>query len=310
MIIVDNINKSFEGKKIIDSLSFHIPKGEVVGFIGANGAGKTTTIKMLTGILQQDSGLIRVAGINTVKNRKDNFKNIGSINSISTQLWKNLKLKDSYYFSKEMYKINTKDFNNNMKYLSERLDLNELLDYQVNQLSLGQRMRAEVAYSLMHNPKVLYLDEATIGLDVVNRQKVLNIIKEVNENMGTTIIFASNNLMDIERTCKRIIVIDKGKKVYEGDLAKIKRNYDSGYLLKLKLESGKIPDFQDLPISKFAIEGDNLTIYYENNKVNASTIINHVIKQCIIKDIKIIEPSLESIIRSIYEGVDNQWRET
>lgn len=303
MITVDNINKSFEGVKRIDSLSFHIPKGEIVGFIGANGAGKTTTMKMLTGILKPDSGLIRVAGTNPIRNRQESLKNIGFVNGIGTQLWRDMRLKDSYYLAKEMYKINNTDFNNNMKNLSRKLDLNEILELQVNELSLGQRMRAEVAYSLLHNPKVLYLDEATIGLDVVSKEKVLNIIKDVNIEKGTTIFFASNNLSDIEKTCRRIIVIDKGKKIYEGDLSKLKKHYTNEYLLKVKIENGKIPDFQDLPIRKYKIEEDNLMVFYKNNNINASTILKHIIKQCFIKDIKIIEPSLESVIRNIYEGV-------
>lgn len=303
MIIVDNINKSFEGVKRIDSFSFHIPKGEIVGFIGANGAGKTTTIKMLTGILKPDSGLIRVDGINPIRHMKENLKNIGCVNGISTQMWKDMKLKDSYYLAKKMYKVKKNDFESNMKYLSEKLDLNEILEFQVNELSLGQRMRAEIAYSLVHNPRVLYLDEATIGLDVVNKEKVLNIIKDVNVKKGTTILFASNNLSDIEKTCKRIIVIDKGKKIYEGDLSRVKKHYNNEYLLKVKIENGKIPDFQDLPIKRYKIEEDNLFVHYENNNINASTILKHIIKQCFIKDIKIIEPSLESVIRNIYEGV-------
>lgn len=303
MITVDNINKSFEGVKRIDSLSFHIPKGEIVGFIGANGAGKTTTMKMLTGILKPDSGLIRVAGTNPIRNRQESLKNIGYVNGIGTQLWRDMRLKDSYYLAKEMYKISKNDFENNMKYLSEKLDLNEILEFRVNELSLGQRMRAEVAYSLLHNPRVLYLDEATIGLDVISKEKVINIIKDVNIEKDTTIFFASNNLSDIEKTCRRIIVIDKGKKIYEGELSKLKKHYTHEYLLKVKTENGKIPDFQDLPIRKYKIEGDNLLIYYKNNNINASTILKHIIKQCFIKDIKIIEPSLESVIRNIYEGV-------
>ena len=304
MIIVDNINKNFEDKKRIDSLSFHIPKGEIVGFIGANGAGKTTTIKMLMGILKQDAGLIRVAGINPTRNRKENLRNIGCVSGITTQLWKDMKLKDSYYLAKEMYKINKTDFESSMEYLNEKLDLNEILEFPVNKLSLGQRMRAEVAYSLLHNPKVLYLDEATIGLDVVNREKVLNIIKDVNKEKQTTILFASNNLSDIEKTCKRIIVIDKGKKVYEGDISRIKKHYASVYQLKVKIENGKIPDFQDLPIKRYKLEEDNVIVYYENNNINASTILKHIIKQCFASEIKIIEPSLESVIRNIYEGVE------
>lgn len=304
MILVDSINKSFEGKKRIDSLSFHIPEGEIVGFIGANGAGKTTTIKMLTGTLRQDSGLIRVAGINPTRNRNENLKNIGFVNGITTQLWRDMKLKDSFLLSKAMYKINRADFENSMQYLNEKLDLDEILEVPVNNLSLGQRMRSEVAYALLHNPKVLYLDEATIGIDVVNREKVLNIIREVNQERKTTILFASNNLNDIEKTCKRIIVIDKGKKVYEGDISRKKKHYASEYQLKVKIENNKIPDFQDLPIKRYKLEEDNLLVFYENNNINASTIIKHIINQCFIKDIKIIEPSLENVIRNIYGGVE------
>lgn len=303
MIIVDNINKSFNGKKIIDSLSFHIPKKEIVGFIGANGAGKTTTIKMMTGILKQDTGLIRVAGINPTRNKQENLRNIGCVSGITTQLWKDMKLKDSYSLAKEMYRINKNDFENNMKYLNEKLDLDEILEIPVNKLSLGQRVRSEVAYSLLHNPKVLYLDEATIGLDVVNREKVLNIIKDVNEKKGTTILFASNNLSDIEKVCKRIVVIDKGKKAYEGDISRIKKQYASVYQLEIKIGNKKIPDFQDLPIKRYKLEEDKIFVYYENNNINAPTIIKHIISQCFVKDIKIIEPSLESVIRNIYEGV-------
>ncbi|MDP4146429.1 MAG: ATP-binding cassette domain-containing protein [Bacillota bacterium] len=303
MILADNINKSFQGKKRIDSLSFHIPKGEIVGFIGANGAGKTTTIKMLTGTLKPDSGLIRVDGINPIRNMQENLKNIGIVSGISTQLWKDMKLKDSYYLAKAMYKLSKNEFESSMKYLSEKLGLEELINYQVNKLSLGQRMRAEAAYSLLHNPRVLYLDEATVGLDVSNKEKVLNIIKEINTEKGTTILFASNNLSDIEKTCKRIMIIDQGKKIYEGNLSSVRKHYTNEYLLKFKIEKGKIPDFQDLPIKRYKIDGDNLLVYYENNNINASTILKHIIKQCFIKDIKIIEPSLESVIRNIYEEV-------
>lgn len=302
MIIADSINKSFKGKNVINSLSFHIPKGEIVGFIGANGAGKTTTMRMLTGALMPDSGLVRVGNVNPLKNKKENLRNIGVVNNINSSLWKNMKLKDSFDFSRYMYNINKKDFENNMKYLCEKLNLNEILNKPVASLSLGQRMRGEIAYSLLHNPEVLYLDEPTIGLDIENREKVINIIKEINKERKTTILFASNNLTDIEKTCKRIIVIHKGNKLYDGDLYRVKRKYASEYLLNIKIKEGVIPDFQDLPINKYKIENNNLSIYYENNIINSSMIIEHVIRQCFIKDIKIIEPRLEDIIRGLYEG--------
>lgn len=302
MIIADNISKSFGDKKSIDSLSFHVPHGETVGFIGANGAGKSTTIKMLTGALLPDSGIIRVAGIDPWKNRSENLRNIAFVGAVNTQLWKDMKLSASFELCRTMYKLSKTEFQKNMEYLSEKLELSEILNYQVINLSLGQRMRAEIAYAFLHNPKVLYLDEGTIGLDVIYKEKVINLINEVNKERGTTIFFASNNLKDIENTCRRIVVIDKGKKIYEGDLLRFKKQYAGYYLLKAEIEGGKIPDFQDLPIKKYTLHNNELFVYYENNAINSPTLINHIISQCTIKDIKIIEPDLEDIIRNIYAG--------
>lgn len=302
MITVDNINKSFNGKKIINDLSFHIPEGEVVGFIGANGAGKSTTIKMLTGTLMSDSGLIFVAGVNPFKNKKMNLKNIGVVSSIYSSLWQEMKLIDSFDFSKHMYKLTNAQFEESKKYICEKLELNELLNIPVTALSLGQRMRAEIGFSLIHNPKVLYLDEATIGLDVENREKVLSFIKEINKEKNTTILFTSNILKDIEKICERIIIIDKGIKVYEGKLDKLKKKYASEYVIEIKSNELLLVDFQDLPINKYEIKNNMMKIFYRNDIVNSSTIIKHVLKKCFIKDINIIEPTLEDIIRKIYEG--------
>ena len=300
MIVLENINKSFQQVKRIDSLSFHISKGEVVGYIGANGAGKTTSFRILTGTLLPDSGFLRVCGINPYKNKMENLKNIAVVDGIRSQLWKEMKLEYSFLLAKKMYGISNNDYNANMNYLCEKLDLEEILNCQVNKLSLGERMKAEIAYSLLHNPKILYLDEATIGLDLINKEKIINVINEINRDKETTILFSSNNLGDIEKTCKRIIVIDKGKKIYEGDISRLKRKYASNYLVKIKIEKGKIPDLQDVPIKKYKLQEDNLFCYYENNIINASDILNQVMKQCFIKDVKIIEPKLEDVIRNIY----------
>lgn len=301
MIIADGISKSFKGKKVIDSLSFHISKGEIVGFIGANGAGKTTTIRMLSGGLLQDSGLIMVNGINPTIRKNENLKNIGLVSNINSSLWKDMKLKDSFELGKYLYKMSNSEFNKKMSYLREKLDLDKILEIPVCNLSLGQRMRSEVAYSILHNPKVLYLDEATIGLDIENKEKVLNIIKEINNERQTTILLASNNLADIEKVCSKVIVIDKGKIMYEGSISRLIKKYASEYLMKIIIEGDKIPDFQDLPINKYKINNNKICISYNNNFINSAVIIKHIITQCFIKDIQIIEPKLEDVISKMYE---------
>ena len=300
MIVLENVNKSFNKNKVIDGLSFHIRKGEVVGFIGLNGAGKTTTINMLTGAIIPDSGYIRIGGVNPATKKYDNLRQFGYVNGAKTQLWVNMPLKDSFEYSKYMYKINEKIYKENMQFLCNNLGIDEFLNISANKLSLGQRIRADFAYAALHNPRVLYLDEPTIGLDLIAKERLINVIKELNKKKETTVLFANHNLQDIERTCSRVLLIHKGKKIYEGDLVTLKKEYSGGHLLKLKLTNNKIPDFQDLPINKYKIQDNNLLIYYDVNEINSSVILNHIVRQCSIEEIQICEPTLEEVIRGIY----------
>jgi len=301
MIVAKDLIKELDKNKVIEGISFRIPRNECTGIIGLNGAGKTTIINMLTGLLLPDSGLVRVNGVNPYKNRNENLKQIGCVNGLKTQLWQDMLLKYSFENSRRMYNISDKVYEKNMKMLKETLELDKLMNTTVSELSLGERIRADFAYAILHSPEVLYLDEPTIGLDVVVKAKVLNLLKEINKEKKTTVVYTSHNLNEIEMLCKRVIIIDKGRKIFEGDIEKLKKEYSPKYMLELRIEGRNLPDLQDLPIYKYVMDGEKLLVYYDKKSINTSTLLTHIIKQCNVKQIQIHEPALEDIIKKIYE---------
>ena len=221
-------------KKAVDDISFEINDGEIVGYIGANGAGKSTTIKMMTGILTPSSGRIIVDGVIPYENREKNAKNIGVVFGQKTQLWWDLPVSETLPLLKDIYGVSDEDYEERMNYFKEILGLDEFFLSPVRTLSLGQRMRADLAAALIHNPKIIYLDEPTIGLDVVVKESVRKAIKDINEKYGTTIILTTHDLNDIEELCNRIIIIDSGKKIYDGELEGVKEQF--GYLTTIEIQ--------------------------------------------------------------------------
>ena len=218
-------HKKTEIVKAVDGITFDVDEGEILGFIGPNGAGKSTAIKMLTGILTPTSGTLEINGQIPYKNRKNYVKEIGVVFGQRTQLWWDLPLVESFSVLKEIYKIEPNKFKDRMEFLNNVLELEPFIKSPVRTLSLGQRMRADIAASMLHSPKVLFLDEPTIGLDVVVKDNIRNAIKEINENDKTTIILTTHDLSDIELLCKRIVMIDKGKIVYDGDIDAMKEKF-------------------------------------------------------------------------------------
>lgn len=331
MIKVENITKEFKSnkkypgfrgaiksffsteyiiKKAVDDISFSIEDGEIVGYIGANGAGKSTTIKMMTGILTPTSGKITVDGLAPYEKRKENAKHIGVVFGQKTQLWWDLPLSETFTLLKEIYEVSDKDFNERMAFLNSTLSLEDFMLTPVRSLSLGQRMRADIAAALIHNPKVVYLDEPTIGLDVMVKEKVRNAIREINKKYGTTIILTTHDLNDIEELCSRIIIIDDGKKIYDGSLEEIKSRY--GARTSIELQVKKKIDLSSLNF-KENLEEDDLNIKEENNKIiatfnknkiSSSEIMSEILTKVEVIDFKVIETSIEDIIKKIYsEGV-------
>lgn len=303
-------HKKTELVKAVDDISFEVSKGEILGFIGPNGAGKSTAIKMLTGILTPTSGEIVINGQVPFKNRKKYVKEIGVVFGQRTQLWWDLPLTETFTVLKEIYQIDEKAFKGRMDFLNQVLELEPFITSPVRTLSLGQRMRADIAAAMIHNPKVLFLDEPTIGLDVVVKDNIRRAIAEINKNEKTTIILTTHDLSDIELLCKRIVMIDKGKKVYDGELDSMKERYGKMREIHITLKSAA--DMDKLSFTeKFGFSDDDLEIVsdgkkavvkFNSSKVQVSDMLSYILGAISVKDIAVSEADIEEIIRRLYKG--------
>ena len=297
-------------KSAVSDISFTIQDGEIVGYIGSNGAGKSTTIKMMTGILKPTSGECRINGIDPSKKRKENAKNIGVVFGQRTQLWWDLPLSESFTILKEIYNVSDEDYEKRMEFLNEVLELSDFFDRPVRTLSLGQRMRADLGAALLHNPKVLYLDEPTIGLDLVVKDNIRRAIKEINEKYITTVILTTHDIGDIEELCSRIIMIDEGKKIYDGSLERLKDLYGSRRKVSMEVKQydscKKLKLAEKLGVSEedCRMEWDDekkiLGVSFDKHKVQVPSILNMVMEISEVKDIQIQETELAEIVKEIY----------
>ena len=297
-------------KKAVDDISFSIEAGEIVGYIGSNGAGKSTTIKMMTGILNPTKGQCLVNGIDPGKQRRENAQNIGVVFGQRTQLWWDLPLSESFTILKEIYDVSDEDYKERMVFLNNVLELQEFFDRPVRTLSLGQRMRADLGAALLHNPKVLYLDEPTIGLDLVVKDNIRKAIKEINEKYRTTVILTTHDIGDIEELCSRIIIIDEGKKIYDGSLETLKDIY--GTRRKVSMEVKRPEKVANLLLAEklgvtaqeCSMEVDKekkvLTVTFDKHKLQVPQIMNAVMEQTEVQDVKIQETELAEIVKQIY----------
>lgn len=216
---------NYEIKKAVNGISFTIEDGETVGFIGPNGAGKSTTVKMLSGILHPDSGEINIDGYIPYIDRKKFVSQIGVVFGQKSQLWRDLSIMDTFDLLKHIYKIPDNEYKRNMDMFNDIMELYKFEKQSVRQLSLGQRMRADIVAAFLHNPSVVFLDEPTIGLDVVVKEKIREFIATINKERNTTLLFTTHDMQDIEKTCRRIIVIDEGKLIYDGSLHDMRQKY-------------------------------------------------------------------------------------
>lgn len=296
-------------KLAVDNISFDIAKGEMVGYIGSNGAGKSTSIKMMTGILTPTSGRCTVNGIVPYENRQMNAANIGVVFGQRTQLWWDLPLSETFSILKEVYNVSDEDFKNRMEFLQEVLGFNSFIHSTVRTLSLGQRMRADLAAALLHNPKVLYLDEPTIGLDLVVKDSMRQAIKEINAEYQTTVILTTHDLSDIEQLCERIIIIDEGKVIYDGTIANIKELY--GKRRSVTVDVMDIQALEDIDFhDAFNLSGEQLAVAkeqssisfdFDKNVLNISHIISKVMEDTAVRDIKIQDTQITDIVKEIYQ---------
>jgi ABC-2 type transport system ATP-binding protein len=288
----------------VDHVNFTIQPGEVVGYIGANGAGKSTTVKMLTGILVPTGGSIVANGFVPWRDRRHYTKHIGVVFGQRTQLWWDIAVVESFKLLKEIYEVSDADYRRRLGIFSEILNLNEYLNTPVRKLSLGQRMRCDIAASLLHNPPVLFLDEPTIGLDVVAKDRIREFLKEVNRMERTTVLLTTHDLSDIEELCSRIIVIDKGKILFDGALREMK-----GRLAKFNQVKFLLKDrAQAEAVNLIATDGilcdriDELTyiMRFDHQRYSNAEVIRSIVNTLEVSDILVEEEPIEDIVKRIY----------
>ncbi|GAA2229109.1 ATP-binding cassette domain-containing protein [Streptomyces amakusaensis] len=311
MIEVDGVEKVFTVRRragllrrekrevrAVDGISFRVARGEMVGYIGPNGAGKSTTIKMLTGILTPSGGRVRVAGIDPARERTRLARRIGVVFGQRTTLWWDLPLKDSYRLAHRMYRIPDRRFRENLDRCVELLDLAELLDVPVRQLSLGQRMRGDIAAALLHDPEVLYLDEPTIGLDVISKAKVRGFLRRLNTESGTTVLLTTHDLTDIEQLCGRVMVIDHGRLMYEGSLDGLHAAGGSERTLVVDLERELPPMVTELART-VRVEGPRQWLAFPASQ-SAAPLVAALAERYPVADLSVREPEIETVIAKMY----------
>lgn len=294
-----------EEKVAVDKVSFSIDSGEMVGYIGVNGAGKSTTIKMLTGILLPSNGKVRVLGRDPHRQRVANARDIGVVFGQRTQLWWDLALIESLNLVARIYQVPDARYKELLEQFAESLKLTELLHVPIRNMSLGQKMRAELAATLIHEPQVVYLDEPTIGLDLLVKERIREFIKEQNRTRSTTVVLTTHDLGDIEELCKRVIIIDNGKLIYDGPLSLIKERF--GKHRVITFETTHLPGDLTVPAGAEILQGDagKLIVRFDRTRATASQVAAALMKQIEVKDFSLSEPDLASIIKQIYGGALN-----
>jgi ABC-2 type transport system ATP-binding protein len=286
--------------RAVDDVSFQIDEGEIVGYLGPNGAGKSTTIKVLTGVLYPTSGSLQVNGLVPHENRIQNAYHIGVVYGQRSQLDWDLPLIDSFDILAAMYKLPRKRYRDHLDFLIDLMDMAEFVGQPVRKLSLGQKMRGDLAASLLHEPPILYLDEPTIGLDVVSKNKVLQLLQDLNAEKRTTIVLTTHNLSDVERICPRIMIIDKGRIILDASQGEILEKFGRQRLLSVEFEQGA----QDIAVPNGEVikeEENRLWIAFDREEISAFDLVRALATDRGIRDISIQEPNIESIVARIYE---------
>ena len=296
-------SRKYEEVRAVDGISFDIEEGEIVGYIGANGAGKSTTIKMMCGILHPTEGSVSVLGMDFTKNRQKINREMGVVFGQKTQLWWDIPLIETFKILKSIYEVPDEEYEERFNYLCDLLDMRPFLTQTVRSLSLGQRMRADFAAALIHSPKIVYLDEPTIGLDVLVKDKIRSAIKELNKKYNITVILTTHDMKDIEQLCNRIIIIDKGKILYDGSLANIKYRFGNTKTVFIPSNAGLDHSALKEKFEKITIETqeDKIAIKFSQDDINLDDFLLYIINTYHIKDFKIEDISIEDITKELYE---------
>lgn len=307
------VNPDVRIVQAVRDLSLHVERGEMIGLVGPNGAGKSTSIKMMTGILMPTSGHVQVAGLAPVHQRRELAARIGVVFGQRTQLWWDLPLIDSLSLLKHLYRVPEARYKDNLQRLRAMLELDEFLDTPVRQLSLGQRMRGDLAAALLHDPELLYLDEPTIGLDVVAKARIREFLLTLNTERGTTVLLTTHDMDDVEMLCPRMLIIDHGRKLYDGTVASIRERFggertlvavvDPVELASLPYDDAGLPLLNDLPagVRQVQADGPRICLSFQRDMLPAHELVAWLGARYRLRDITFQEPEIEDVIRRIYE---------
>ena len=302
--VKDLFYREYSQLKAVDEISFEVEQGELLGYLGPNGAGKSTSIKMLTGILKPSAGEMDVLGMHPFRDRKKYTRSIGVVFGQRTQLWWDIAVQESFRLLKSIYEIADSDYQQRFSRLTEILELEPLLRTPVRKLSLGQRVRCDLAASLLHGPKILFLDEPTIGLDTVAKSSVRAFLKRINQEFRTTIILTTHDLTEIEELCQRIVILDKGHIVYDGALSSVKnlpglkRQLIVDFSRETNLESFR-QRFADRLEAEKAGEGRYI-LRFDPRVLPAVDLLKELVEKCPVADLTLEEPGIEEVIGKIY----------
>ena len=308
--LMDLFSRDYKIVKAVDNVTMDVCQGEIVGYLGPNGAGKSTTIKMMTGVLEPTSGEILVNGVIPYKFRSQNSQHIGVVFGQRSQLWWSLPLIESFKLLKDIYQIPDKDYDEMMEIYSGLCDMESLLHKPVRQMSLGQRTLSDILAAFLHDPKIVFLDEPTIGLDVSMKARIRELILALNEKKNTTVILTTHDMGDVDALCKRIVIIDKGKMLYDNDIDHLKRFFGSYRTLKLRVAGDideKAKEIEGLLDGlKTKTEEGWISILVDEDKISVVKVLNTLQQTIKVRDMQLEEISTEEVIKKIYEGDMNE----
>lgn len=301
----DLFSRNYKIVRAVDNISMRIEQGEIVGYLGPNGAGKSTTIKMMTGVLEPSSGEILVNGIVPYQNRSKNAQEIGVVFGQRTQLWWALPLVESFRILKDIYQIADADYEAMLKLYSSLVDIEPLLHKPVRQMSLGQRTLSDILAAFLHNPKIVFLDEPTIGLDVSMKAKIRTLIHALNKEKNTTVILTTHDMGDVDALCQRIVIIDKGKMLYDNDIEHLKSFFGSYRTLKIRMDGNlkeQACEIQnELPECSVSADEEWISVLVDEEKAKVIDVLGQLQQTHRIRDMQLQEISTEEVIKKIYE---------
>ena len=301
----DLFSRNYKIVRAVDNISMNIEQGEIVGYLGPNGAGKSTTIKMMTGILEPTSGKIVVNGSVPYKDRTKNAQEIGVVFGQRSQLWWALPLIESFKILKDIYGVSDENYNDMLTLYKSLVDIEPLLHKPVRQMSLGQRTLSDILAAFLHNPKIVFLDEPTIGLDVSMKAKIRTLIHALNKEKNTTVILTTHDMGDVDALCERIVIIDKGKMLYDNDIEHLKKFFGSYRTLKIRIDGDLKQQAEKIQheLSGFSVSADDewISILVDEEKAKVMEVLSQLQKSYEIRDMQLEEISTEEVIKKIYE---------